>query len=218
MNRKAKILGLVLFVAVATAVVTAVSAQAEGEKFTAASYPATISGSGEVELTYGEAGATEICKKESLDGTLKEPSTTLELVPTYEECSITYTGGGGGGGIVTTMNGCAYKETPPVKLTVDIFEIATDLVCPPGKVMEKHAPKECTFTFPAQANMRIDVYEDDTATGKVKLKLSGTAFTYTVDKGLLCPLKAGTFKSGKITGSKTLSASKEGTGISWDVG
>lgn len=218
MNRKAKILGLVLFVAVAMATVMAASAQAEGGKFTALSYPATISGGGEVELSFGEAGATEVCKNEALDGTLKEASTTLELVPTYEECTITY-GGGGGGGIVTTMNGCNFKETAPVKITIDIFEIATDLVCPPGKVMEKHAPKECTFTYPAQANMRIDVYEDDTATGKVTLKLSGNSFTYTVDKGPMCPLKAGTFKDGKISGpKKTLSATKEGSAVGWHVG
>lgn len=217
MNRKAKILGLVLFTAVATAVVMVVSAQAEGGIFTAASYPATISGSGEVELSYGEGGATETCKNEALDGTLQEPSTTLELAPAYEECTITY-GGGGGGQIVTTMNGCNYKDTPPVKITVDIFEVATDLVCPAGKQMEKHAPNNCTFTFPAQANMMINVYEDDTSTGKVKLKLTGTQFTYTIDKGLGCPLKAGTFKDGKITGSKTLSASKEGVGVSWHVG
>jgi len=218
MNRKAKILGLVLFVVVATAVMTTVSAPAEGGIFTAAAYPATITGSSEVEVSYGEAGATETCKSEALHGTLSEPSTTLELVPTYAECTITY-GGGGGGNIVTTMNGCAYKDTAPVKLSVDVFEIATDLVCPPGKQMEKHAPQNCTFTFPAQANMMINVYEDDTATGKVTLKLTGTQFTYTVDKGFGCPLKAGTFKDAKISGpKKTLSASKEGSPVGWHVG
>jgi len=212
MSRSKMLFGLILFGALVIAAIAALTAQAEGEKFTAAKYPVTVSGTGEWEFNYGEPLTTEKCKIGTLDATLKEASTTMEFAPTFEGCTAAEAQ------IKTTMNGCMFKKKPKENLGADKYKIISELVCPPGKVMEKHRPLNCTVTIAPQ-EMGFDVFEDDTAAGKTKVILEVTSFTYTLDQGLGCPTKGGVYKAKSIKGTLTLSAQdSEGHTVTFDVG
>jgi hypothetical protein len=90
MTRNLRTLGLV---ATAVLMVSAVMASAaQAEKYTAAEYPATLSGASAVHsLSFGEKNKFE-CAKTTFSGELKEASESAKLVPKYSECSMNVLG------------------------------------------------------------------------------------------------------------------------------
>ncbi len=121
--------GLIL-VALAAVVLAAAPRGADAALFEASSYPAELTGMS----TEGARGfsikAGEIeCEASHYEGTLAEASSTLTVVPTYENCNF------GAFSATVSTTGCAYQFHIKEEVTSGVFEHDVDVVCESGKAI-----------------------------------------------------------------------------------
>jgi hypothetical protein len=162
-------------------------------------YPATISGEsakGNLDLAL-EAGSVE-CKN-TIDASLPEASSTLDLALTYSSCQAY-------GFLSATVNpeGCTFPVQASEEVATDKFKGLLGISCPAGKSI-KIVASTCTAEVKAQSGLATVALDNDPAAApaaKVTFgpALTGIAYTVTSD-GFLCPFGG----TGNKTGA-TLSA------------
>lgn len=209
--QKVRFLVIAAMAVVALSAAMASSAQAQGE-FTAASYPATLTGTQQeqVILTW-EDGIQKTCKQMLFHSSISAASSTLTASAVYAECTVF-------GFIAGTieMNGCQYQfhVTAPVEGEADTYAGAADLICPIGKkVVAKSAT--CEIHVPEQLGMKEVKFIDNTAAGDVTIQLNVTGIKYEkVKDGFACPLTGtGVNADGKLQGKITVAGSAGGKGV-----
>ncbi len=174
MTHKLKTLGLALVAVFAVCAVAAPGAMAESLFFYGGSAPATLKGVHHTaEDVFTVAAGSVKCKKATYTGTLgKEEATSVELTPTYSECTAF-------GGLATTieMNGCNFR------LAAGEFgggkaSGTMDILCPAGKEIKAKVSvagiTKCTVDIPAQTNLSGISYTN----------VSGSAHQVTVTIGI----------------------------------
>ena len=211
MNKK-RLSVAVLAVAVALAVSAVASSAASAGTFGAGSYPATITGTQTTSVTFTGVVGKWTCKTVSMQGTLKEASTVLDLAPTYGECSWA------GVAATTNMEGCTYEFTAgnTVEGNPAKVESTMDVKCPAGKEVNLVLNGgTCTIYIPAQTGLKSATFENTTAPtpDDVDLTLALAGIKYKVVNGLFgCPNSPadGTYTNGTISGVETLTADSSG--------
>jgi hypothetical protein len=132
---KLKALGLVLAAVIAIGAVIASAAQAG--TFTAAKYPATLTGtqlSGH-SFEFLGTGGTVTCKKTSFHGLLEAAAVTTTITPTYEECTTT-----GGIEVVVKRTGCDFLFHVGETLAMHKVAGSMDVVCGAGAGIDFEEP------------------------------------------------------------------------------
>lgn len=212
MIRKRKLFGLAVVAILAFGALGASSASAA--KFTASSYPATLTGA-QVEGQKWELGWSAFlltCESVHFDGTgsIKEAQTTVEATPTFESC--TATNFEFGNKVATlTPNGCAFKfHAEKESGGGDTYTGYIDLVCPEGKAIvyhlydnaEKHSKNEAVCTYNLEPQRLTGVtFKNMTPTG-ITAELNSKIQTKKISGTLLvCGPEN---QEGKFTGNTTL--------------
>jgi hypothetical protein len=177
-----------VFASFAISMVTA--AASETTAFTAAEYPAFVSGQ-PISTTFGfEAGLTAECEEAGFAGEMAEATSELKLGGGFGAC----TAFGSAEGSIET-NGCEFALNPGSG-SGDEFSGSLDVVCPPG---QKIAVKggNCEVQIGPQTGLGPVAYDEVTAAEPPEVEASfemeaasGFAYTKTLD-GASCPL-AGT--------------------------
>lgn len=207
--RKLRKAGLAVFAVFAIGAVAASAAQA-GE-FTAAEYPATITGqqiNGPHDFTT-ELGVME-CKVE-FHGELAAASEDLTITPVYEtDCKIA------GLTVHVNTNGCDYLFHAGNTLEMDEVEGSMDVKCPAGNKIDFEITSMpiCHLTVAEQLGLNDVTYTDRTMLKDVDLDLDIEGMSYGLDEG--CPVE-GTFANGTYVGESTLKADHEGAGTAFGV-
>jgi hypothetical protein len=175
--------------------------------FKAGFYPATIHGS----VTKGSEtitteGGTVQCAT-AYHAELKEASTTLELAPTFSECTAF-----GFNGIPIHSNSCRYLLHVSEQTAEDNFKSTFDIVCPAGKSIVVTGGT-CIVEIPAQSGLgSVALVNDTEASPKKDItfqpNVAGLSYKVTQD-GFGCPF-AGT--GSKTGGSLTASSATTLTG------
>ena len=134
MRRNLKALGLALLAAFAMSAVVASAAQAEAPaEFTAAEYPAVLTGHEEEEkaefFEFTPGNKTE-CSDVTYEATLTEASTEVTVTPHYTGCTAS------GVGTNFNLNGCHYKFTAGTATSSTVAHGAVHVICPPNKQIE----------------------------------------------------------------------------------
>jgi hypothetical protein len=195
MNRKFGALGVACLAVLAMSAIFGTAAQANptAHVFTAAKYPATLTGSNPVgKETFTTEGGVVKCAS-SFHGELTGRTQTLTATPTYTGCEAF--------GFVEAkviMNGCNYlfhlTTLVPASTT---YQAHVDVVCPAGKVIEINAGT-CKITIGGQ-NGLTTVDLQNVAGGKVSVTPTVANIGYTVTQdGFGCPF-AGTGAKGGAT-------------------
>jgi hypothetical protein len=200
----------------AIAAITAASASAG--TFKAESYPATITGEQTTQVVFtGVVGAWK-CNKLTMQGELGGESGSLNLAPTYSECSWA------GVGATTSMEGCTYEFKAGSTVEGENKISATmNVNCPAGKEVKLVLNGgTCTIFIPEQANLGSVTAENNLLASPidVKLKLTLSSITYRVENGFLgCPNNPanGTYTNGTIAGEVTLKADASGKQVAFRV-
>ncbi|HET7444597.1 MAG TPA: hypothetical protein VFJ57_08065 [Solirubrobacterales bacterium] len=198
-------------------------------KFTAAKYPATLTGTtptGEYHTFEFEGGRKVTCLQPTFAGEMKEASSVVTLTPTYGTCH----------GLTAetkrdatvTMNECSYVAAVETGIA-DFYSGPTKLTCPVGKSPEIHiylagathspAFEICRYTMGLEIGT-LD-YENLTAASpatKITATWTAGAWSYTRSLGSEgnCGKASGT---AKYTGRATLSAKNEkAEAVGLDIG
>ena len=187
MIRKFKILSVAALAVLAVSALGASGAQAS--KFTASSYPTTVTAESAKgnDVFHTEAGDME-CKSH-LEGTLaQEASETLTVTAKYTECKAF-----GFLSATVEMKTCDY-----------VFHTsgAVDVIC--GTEPIKIVSSSCTSTIGEQKGLTTLELANGTADVTAKANVTGVAYTVTND-GFACPFE------GK--GAKTGATYKQGTAV-----
>ena len=194
---------LVLAACLTVGAVGATAAQAG--TFKAESYPAKITGEQTTQVVFTGVVGTWKCGGLSMQGELKEESTTLNLTPIYSECSWA--------GIAATINmeGCTYEyvggNTVEGKETK--IQVTMNIRCPAGKEAKLTLTGGCTLRIPEQTGLGSATAETTlTSPSVVDLQLNITGETYRVENGALCPNSPanGTYTNGTLSGVERLLA------------
>ena len=196
----------------ALALLTAGVSAAQAANFTAASYPALISGEPSAAGTptfVFEGGNSSKCASFGFGGEITKATEGLSLEAGVNEC----TNFGAAG--TTAMNGCAFVFHPGTG-SADKFSGTFDITCPTGKkiVITGHT---CEVQVGAQTARGPVAYERVTTTPNEVLatfglkSTAGFAYTKTVD-GSSCPLVGtGAKTDGVITGGIRMKAANNTT-------
>ncbi|HET8814966.1 MAG TPA: hypothetical protein VFM51_08420 [Solirubrobacterales bacterium] len=184
-------------------------AQSQAGEFTAAEYPATITGQnvGVHELTT-EIGVME-CEM-TFDGPLVEPSETLTVVPTYGTgCTIE------GLMVHVSNNGCDFLLHAGETLGEHEVGGTMDIQCPVGNAIdfEITAMMFCHLTVPAQEGLAVK-FQNSTMFPDAHLNTNVQGLTYRLDPG--CPV-VGNYNNGTYTGTTTVKADHGGMGTGFAV-
>lgn len=204
MSRKLKSLGLAVLAVAAIGAVGASAAQAG--QFTAAAYPATITGLqvGPHELTT-ELGVMECGAK--FHGELAAASEDLTLTPTYgTSCQI------GGLQVHVNTNGCDYLFHAGNTLGMDEVEGSWDIKCPEGNVIDFEitgAMVNCHLGIPEQLGLGEITYTDKTNAMPKDVDVDFNVEGLVYELGNNCPV-VGEFANGTYAGRSTLRADNEG--------
>lgn len=205
---KLKSLGLAVLTVLAVSAVSASAAQA-GE-FTAAEYPAQITGQNvNVHALTTELGVMACGLK--LNGELAAASEDLTLTPTYAtSCEI------GGIEVHVSNNGCDYLFHAGSTLGMDEVEGSWDIKCPAGNKMdfEITSMATCHLTIPEQLGLGEVTYTTRTMAKDVDLDLSVEGLSYELSAN--CPV-SGAFANGSYFGTTTLKADHGGAGTAFGV-
>jgi len=208
MSRKLKSLGLAALAVLAVGAVSASAAQA-GE-FTAAEYPAQITGQnvGMHQLTT-ELGVMECGVK--LNGELAAAAEELTLTPTYgTSCTIA------GLEVHVSNNGCDYLFHAGNTIGMDEVEGSWDVKCPAGNRIDFEITSMpiCHLTIPEQLGLGEVTYTTRTMAKDVDMDLNVEGLSYGL--GPNCPV-AGAFANGTYAGTTTLKADHAGAGTPFGV-
>lgn len=207
--RTIKLLALSALALVAIGAVSATGAQAG--TFTAGAYPATITGSsasGSHEFTT-QLGVMK-CGP-TFHGKMEAASGTLTVTPNYGTgCSI------GGKVVHVKNNGCDYRWHAGTTQEFDVVTGSMDIVCPgENKIdFEITSLPICHVTVPAQNNLGMLTYTNDTLAQDVNLDFGLEFVFYELDNG--CSV-VGAFGNGAYKGGSTLKADAGGAGTSFEV-
>lgn len=191
MTRNLKAFGLTLVAVFAMSAVAASAAQAEETEqqglFTAAEYPATLTGTEPVqnEFHIPKLGSLT-CPGSTFSGTLAAASSTAKITPSYPtECHTKV-------GVLkfpthVTLNGCYYTFHVGITKpggTKDQYTGSVDLKCPEEKdviihVYENKTKTEknestCTYTIKPKDNLTSVTYETTTAASPEDIDVTGT--------------------------------------------
>jgi hypothetical protein len=160
-----------------------VASAAQAITFSSSSYPQTVTaaGSGIGEKFETEGGSIE-CEESKYHGVLSEPSSSLEMSPTYTGCTAFF----GFASAFIHTNGCRFRwsgwEHDSATAT---YTARLSIVCPAGKVIEVTAGT-CLVHIPAQSNLSI--LDLTNWLGAFLLKPTVKGLTYNVTKdGWGCP-------------------------------
>ncbi len=204
MSRKLKSLGLAVLAVFAIGGLSAAAAQAG--QFTAAQYPATVTGIqvGPHELTT-ELGLMECGAK--FDGELAAASENLTLVPVYgTSCEI------GGLPVHVTTNGCDYLFHAGNTLGMDEVEGSWDIKCPEGNKIDFEITgmmmMVCHLAIPEQLGLGEVTYTDKTMAMPKDVDADFNVEGLVYELGNNCPV-AGAFANGTYVGRSTLKADNE---------
>jgi|GEM_PF-3490808 len=182
MNRIYKPLATAILAMLATAVIAAPSASAEGFVFGSETDVTTLKGGQEGEDVFTTTAGSVKCKSITYSGKASESRVvTVELEPSYSSCTSS------SATVTVDVNGCKYRlkakteSGPPYEGTMDI-------VCPTGKEITVTASlfgtNICTVHIPAQTGLGSITYansgsgstQDITASLNItKMKYSHTA-------------------------------------------
>lgn len=194
------------------------SSAAQANQFTAAAYPANVTGSPRTTqqlVIGGNRGLT--CLKSSFSGSMSAATKELTLVPIYEECEIHVLGNTFGATVA--MEGCDFLLTEPAGGKVD-------LQCPAGKSVViriynnlegDHEPETevCRYTISAQTNLGSVTYTNSGSTTFAFANLTGIAVSRTFGTLAACGAAS---QTATYTGEITLSATSGGPPVKFDVG
>lgn len=204
MSRNLRALGLAVLAVMAIGALSASAAQA-GE-FTAAEYPATITGLqvGPHELTT-ELGVMECGAK--FHGEMAEESEDLTLTPTYgTSCQIA------GLQVHVNPNGCDYRFHAGNTLGMDEVEGSWDIICPEGNKIDFEITGvmvNCHLAIPEQLGLGEVTYTDKTMVMPADVDIDFNVEGLAYELGPNCPV-AGAFENGTYVGRSTLRADGEG--------
>jgi hypothetical protein len=203
-------LGVAVLAAFAVMIAGAASAQAAN--FTAASYPAFVSGepsvAGVPTFTF-ESGKTAQCETTGFAGEITAATANLK-----QELGVFGCTNFGAEGVIET-NGCTFIFHPGTG-SADKFNGTFDISCPAGKSISVTG-NTCTVTIPAQTGKGPIAYERVTtapnevlATFQMK-SAAGFSYTKAVD-GASCPLSGtGAKTDGVISGGIRFQAASTST-------
>jgi hypothetical protein len=210
MMQRIKTLVVAALAVLAVSAAMASSAQAQGE-FTAASYPATLTGTQQEQVVLiWEDNLTKTCKQMLFHSSISAATSTLTASATYSDCTVFGFING-----TIEMNGCQYRfhVTAPTG-EVDTYAGTADLICPIGKkVFVKSGT--CEVHVPEQLGMKEVKFISNTAAGDVTVQLNITGIKYEkVKDGFACPFTGtGTNVDGKLQGQITVAGSAGGKGV-----
>jgi hypothetical protein len=210
MSRKLKSLGLAVLAVFAVGALSASAAQAG--QFTAAAYPATITGLqvGPHELGT-ELGTMECSAK--FHGEMAAASEELTLTPTYgTSCEI------GGLEVHVNMNGCDYRFHAGNTVGMDQVEGSWDIKCPEGNAIDFEITSMvvCHLGIPEQLGLGEVTYTDKTNVMPKDVDLDFNVEGLAYQLGPNCPV-AGEFANGTYAGRSTLRADNEGMPVGFVV-
>jgi hypothetical protein len=201
MPRQIKLLGLLVLAIAATSAVGASAAQAG--QFTAAAYPATITGQnvGGAHVFTTEVGMMN-CNV-TFHGELGAASEELTLTPTYN-CGIA------GLEVDVDLNGCDYVLHAGETLVMHKVAGSMDIVCPEGAVIDFEITSMvvCNLTVGEQLGLEAITYTNRTMAADVDADMSLGEIEYELDAG--CPVMGG-FVNGTYGGTTTLKSDNEGS-------
>ncbi|MEZ5076020.1 MAG: hypothetical protein R2725_01095 [Solirubrobacterales bacterium] len=185
-------------------------AVADATEFTAAEYPATITGTGGSEVFTAEGG-TVSCESIGYHGDLNEASEELSLAPSYADCkAFSFVGS------TVSPEECEYL------LHLEGEAITADIACPEGQAI-KIAAGTCSVEIKPQTGLSSITVANGESDLQLTPEIEGIAYTVTND-GFLCPFGGtGEKEDGTLTASEpiTLKADhldQQYTSISFDVG
>ena len=203
--RNLKILGLALIAMLSMSAVAA--SMASADELTAENYPATLKGSLD-EVAVPDKFLTTTgpvsCKQANYDGTISGPTTTVEVTPTYNECTAF------GFPAVIDHGNCKYL----FHIVKNTTEGDVDLVCTSGELtvtaIGAGTPK-CIVHVPPQSDITGTVKYSRIGAGTtqeitVVANLTGIDYTHTQGTGV------GSCPSGSATNG-TLEAKAKVTGL-----
>jgi hypothetical protein len=191
----------------ATSALGAVSATgASAGTFKADSYPARITGEQTTQIVFTGVVGSWKCNGLNMQGELSAESSSLNLTPSYSECSWA--------GIAATVNmeGCTYEYTAgsTIEGNENKIQATMDVRCPTGKEIKLTLTNNCTIRIPEQSGLGSVTLENKLATEPmdVDLQLNVSGMTYRVEHGNFCPNTPadGTYNNGTLKGEETLKA------------
>ena len=195
--RRLNILFVLALAALSLTSAFATSAQGANE-FIAGKYPATIHGTGNVGVFKWQAFGGSVECKNTFDGTLTEPSTTLKLAFTSTECKAF-----GFLEATVTNEGCELLMHGTEFVKAGEYKAHLDFVCPAGKSL-KVVAGTCEVQYKEQTGMTtVQLINDKGSSEDVTFDPEVTGVKYTVLKdGFACPLSGtGEKTDGEITAS-----------------
>jgi hypothetical protein len=205
--RKLRALGLSALALLAIGGVSASVAQA-GE-FTAAEYPATITGQQVGAHFFTTELGVMVCDV-SFHGSMEEPSSTLTIAPKYSECTVA--------GIEThvTNNGCDFLFHAGNTLGEHEVGGALDIKCPEGNAIdfEVTSMMPCHLTVPEQNGLGAVKYTNQTMPRDADFDFNIEGIVYKLDMG--CP-GMGVHGNGEYFGTSTVKADHGGMGTGFGV-
>jgi hypothetical protein len=208
--------GVAMLAAFAVMAVSASGAQAIN--WTAASYPALISGeqSSPSSTSFGfENSTTAKCVQVGLAGELTAASSSLTLSPGYTECTAF-----GFSEASVKPEECT-MVLKPTSGSVDTFSGTVDISCPAGKKMT-FIGGNCETKVGTQTAVGGLSYKTNTAAtpDEIEATFAVTALAYEKSKdGISCPLTGtGSKTNGTISGTVKLKAGKKESLETFDIG
>jgi hypothetical protein len=175
------------------------------QRFTAAQYPATLSGNQSVQHAFS-IGTREIeCSEAKFPATLTEASASVAIAPEYSGCRFEPS-------LLTTvsMNGCTYTLTAPFPGST---AGSTRLACPAGQKVEYHVYENeakklaeenlCLYTVGPQTPGGTTTIENlgSGAAADLRIKYAETGIVYTAEGPKLRCGSSGS--NGEYTGAST---------------
>jgi hypothetical protein len=156
-------------------------------------YPVTVNATSETEPSFTLEAGKVTCKKSSAAGTLKEPSKTLTLHPTFSECSAF-----GFLSATLTTTGCDFVYGVSTEIATDEFSGTVDISCEKEKAF-KIVTATCEVQIGSQSGLGSVTYVNDPKATPDNFKISDslTKIKYTNTKdGIGCPLSGVGAKEG----------------------
>jgi hypothetical protein len=217
MARRIKKLGLA---AIAVLALTAVAANAaQATTFTAATYPATITGEQTAKHVFHTTAGSIKCETATFAGvkTLGAASETFEMAPTYEKCFL-----GGTDPVTITMNSCTYNFHAAASGSATG---KVDVVCPSGKHIEIDIGQisGCHIDVPAQTGLGNLTYTNNATGNDINVNINVTGIKYQLTgaaEACVASQKEAneTRTDGTYTGEATVKGTNSGVADKIDVG
>jgi hypothetical protein len=191
MIRKIKTLGVALVAVLALSAVVASAASAVN--YTAASYPATGTGTSELgNDTFNTEGGTVECQSH-FEGTLGAASTQFTVAAKYTNCRAF--------GFLeahVTMGSCDYLFTEATETEKDKFHAKElHVICTNSAEPITISAGTCKVSIGAHTPTGTVHFTNDTAAGDIQVQAAVTGIQYTVTQdGFLCPFNGTGAKTG----------------------